>query len=107
MRTKQTQFFSDFGVALPLYQDGERIVHSPLTGEPIAHVRDATPAEINQAIETANRAFRTWRSVPAPRRGELVRLLGAELRAAKDQLGQLVTIEAGQIAAKAAAKSRK
>ena len=87
-----------FGVAPPLYQDGERIVHSPLTGEPIAHVRDATPAEINQAIETANRAFRTWRSVPAPRRGELVRLLGAELRAAKDQLGRLVTIEAGKIA---------
>ena len=87
-----------FGVARPLYQDGERIVHSPLTGEPIAHVRDATPAEINQAIETTNRAFETWRSVPAPRRGELVRLLGAELRAAKDQLGRLVTIEAGKIA---------
>jgi aldehyde dehydrogenase (NAD+) len=87
-----------FGVARPLYQDGERIVRSPLTGEPIAHVRDATPAGINQAIETANRAFQTWRSVPAPRRGELVRLLGAELRAAKDQLGRLVTIEAGKIA---------
>ena len=87
-----------FGVARPLYQDGERIVRSPLTGEPIAHVRDATPAGINQAIETANRAFQTWRSVPAPRRGELVRLLGVELRAAKDQLGRLVTIEAGKIA---------
>ena len=87
-----------FGVARPLYQDGERIVRSPLTGEPIAHVRDATPAGINQAIETANRAFQTWRSVPAPRRGELVRLLGVELRAAQDQLGRLVTIEAGKIA---------
>src|SRR5262249_48040843 len=43
-------------------------------------------------------AFRSWRLVPAPRRGELVRLLGAELRAAKDELGRLVTIEAGKIA---------
>jgi aldehyde dehydrogenase (NAD+) len=51
-----------------------------------------------EAINKAEGAFRTWRLVPAPRRGELVRLLGDELRAAKDELGRLVTIEAGKIA---------
>jgi aldehyde dehydrogenase (NAD+) len=87
------------GVARALYQNGDRVVRSPLTGEPIACVQDADPAAIDTAVEAAKRAFQFWRSVPAPRRGELVRLLGAELRAAKDELGRLVTIEAGKIAA--------
>lgn len=50
-----------------------------------------------QAIEAAHEAFKTWRLVPAPKRGELVRLLGEELRAAKEDLGRLVSIEAGKI----------
>ena len=50
-----------------------------------------------QAIEGADQAFREWRKVPAPKRGELVRLLGEELRAAKTKLGRLVTMEAGKI----------
>ncbi len=87
-----------FGVERSLYQRGPRIVHSPLTGEVIAHVQDASPAAVTEAIARAIGAFKTWRLVPAPRRGELVRLLGAHLRAAKDQLGRLVTIEAGKIA---------
>ena len=87
------------GVARHLYQDGPRVVCSPLTGEPIANVRDADGAAAEKVIDTAVGAYRTWRLVPAPRRGELVRLLGAELRAAKDDLGRLVTIEAGKIAA--------
>jgi aldehyde dehydrogenase (NAD+) len=85
------------GVARHLYQDGSRVIHSPLTGEPIANVRDAGSAAAEKVINAAAGAFRTWRLVPAPRRGELVRLLGAELRAAKDELGRLVTIEAGKI----------
>ncbi len=48
-------------------------------------------------IERANAAFRIWRDVPAPRRGELVRLFGEELRAAKKELGALVTLESGKI----------
>ncbi len=86
------------GVARHLYQDGPRVVRSPLTGEPIAGVRDADAAAAERAVDAAVSAFRTWRLVPAPRRGEFVRLLGAELRAAKDDLGRLVTIEAGKIA---------
>ncbi len=50
-----------------------------------------------EAIAAAHRAFRHWRCVPAPRRGELVRLLGEELRNAKEDLGRLVTIETGKI----------
>ncbi len=86
------------GVARHLYQGGPRVVRSPLTGEPIAGVRDADADAAERAVDVAVSAFRPWRLVPAPRRGEFVRLLGAELRAAKDDLGRLVTIEAGKIA---------
>jgi aldehyde dehydrogenase (NAD+) len=87
------------GVSGRLYRGGGRVVRSPLTGEPIAEVHDADADVIRKALDAAAQAFRAWRLVPAPRRGELVRLLGAELRAAKDELGRLVTIEAGKIAA--------
>jgi aldehyde dehydrogenase (NAD+) len=72
-------------------------VASPITGERIACVRITTAADARAAISRAGQAFAAWRTVPAPRRGELVRLLGEELRAAKDDLGLLVTIETGKI----------
>jgi aldehyde dehydrogenase (NAD+) len=56
-----------------------------------------TPRSEAQAIAAAQVAFAAWRAVPAPRRGELVRLLGDELRAAKQDLGRLVTLETGKI----------
>ena len=71
---------------------------SPITGETIATLRAATRADADLAIARAHDAFLAWREVPAPRRGELVRLLGEELRAAKADLGRLVTLEAGKIA---------
>ena len=52
---------------------------------------------VDQAIGRAARAFVAWRGVPAPKRGELIRLLGEELRASKDALGRLVTLETGKI----------
>jgi aldehyde dehydrogenase (NAD+) len=70
---------------------------SPITGETMARIKAVTPAEAKAAIGRAHQAFLAWRTIPAPRRGELVRLLGEELRAAKDDLGRLVTIEAGKI----------
>ncbi len=70
---------------------------SPITGETVATVRAHSNAEVAAAIGRAQEAFLTWRLVPAPRRGELVRLLGEELRAAKADLGMLVTLEAGKI----------
>jgi aldehyde dehydrogenase (NAD+) len=70
---------------------------SPITGETVATVRADSAAEVEAAIGRAHAAFLAWRLVPAPRRGEFVRLLGEELRAAKDDLGLLVTLEAGKI----------
>jgi aldehyde dehydrogenase (NAD+) len=70
---------------------------SPITGEIITHLRETSAEEARAAIGRAHEAFAAWRLVPAPRRGEFVRLLGEELRAAKEDLGRLVTLEAGKI----------
>jgi aldehyde dehydrogenase (NAD+) len=70
---------------------------SPITGELVAHVKITSPGETSAVIGRAAQAFDMWRSVPPPRRGELVRLLAEELRAAKHDLGRLVTLEAGKI----------
>jgi aldehyde dehydrogenase (NAD+) len=78
------------GVDRRAFQEGARIVRSPTTGGTIANVPDA---EIGKVIDNTVHAFKTWRLVPAPRRGELVRLLGEEVRAAKDELGRLVLTE--------------
>src|SRR5690606_2904560 len=56
---------------------------------------------VDAAIARAHRAFEAWRAVPPPRRGELVRLFGDELRRNKDQLARFVTLEAGKITAEA------
>jgi aldehyde dehydrogenase (NAD+) len=70
---------------------------SPITGEVVTHVRITSPQEASAAIGRAAQAYEAWRMVPPPRRGEFVRILAEELRAAKDDLGRLVTIEAGKI----------
>jgi len=74
---------------------------TPLTGETLTHLPVDGPDAAHAAIAAAARAFAVWRDVPAPRRGELVRLLGEELRSAKDDLATLVTLEAGKIPAEA------
>ena len=81
--------------------DGELIARSPIDGSTTARLALADPAAVTAAIDRAQAAFEVWRTVPAPRRGELVRLFGEELRAHKDQLAALVTIEAGKIVAEA------
>ena len=70
---------------------------SPIDGSVIGSVQEASKADIDEACEQAQRAFLEWRTVPAPRRGELVRLLGEELRKGKEALARLVTLEAGKI----------
>jgi aldehyde dehydrogenase (NAD+) len=72
-------------------------VRSPIDGAEVARVHETAPETMPGVIARAQGAFRRWREVPAPRRGELVRLLGEELRAAKAELGALVTLEAGKI----------
>ncbi|MDB5444515.1 MAG: NAD-dependent aldehyde dehydrogenase [Phenylobacterium sp.] len=89
------------GVRPELWTAGDRAVRSPVTGEIVAQVEDTSPERVQATIEAAHAAYLAWRSVPAPRRGELVRLLGEELRAAKADLGRLVTLEAGKIASEA------
>ncbi|MEZ5869497.1 aldehyde dehydrogenase (NAD+) [Defluviimonas denitrificans] len=76
---------------------GTLAVHSPIDGAEAAKVRETTAAEMPAIIATSQEAFKAWRQVPAPRRGELVRLLGEELRASKEELGAVVTLEAGKI----------
>ena len=76
---------------------GTLIVHSPIDSTEIARVAETAASDMPAVIARAQSAFKEWRQVPAPRRGELVRLLGEELRAAKDALGALVTLEAGKI----------
>jgi len=73
---------------------GELASFSPIDGSEIGRVVVGDPAA---AAARAQQAFLAWRTVPAPRRGELVRLLGEELRAAKEPLARLVTLEAGKI----------
>ncbi len=87
----------DFGVPRDHHSHGSRTVRSPLNGEIIANVQDTSSDSVTEAIVRAKTAFLEWRSIPAPRRGELVRILGDELRSAKVALGRLVTIEAGKI----------
>src|SRR4051794_140294 len=76
---------------------GNHIVRSPIDGSEIGRVAFDDAAAIGRKIASSVEAFRAWREVPAPRRGELVRLLGEELRANKEQLGRLVSLEAGKI----------
>ena len=79
-------------------REGDLIARTPIDGSEIGRVRTASPADVAAAVADAQAAFLHWRTVPAPRRGELVRLLGEEFRAYKEALGALVTLEAGKIA---------
>ncbi|MFQ5411586.1 MAG: aldehyde dehydrogenase family protein [Phycisphaerae bacterium] len=72
---------------------------SPIDGQPIASVAQATPEEYEQTVAAAVRAFESWRTIPAPKRGEVVRQLGNALREHKADLGALVTLEMGKIRA--------
>ena len=85
-------------VAREGWTGGDMPSYSPVSGEEIARVRTASAVDAANAIDRAHEAFKAWRMVPPPKRGELVRLLGEELRAAKADLGRLVSIEAGKIA---------
>jgi aldehyde dehydrogenase (NAD+) len=86
---------SRLGVELP--REGELIARSPITGGELGRVRAHTATDVDRIVGDAAEAFRTWRTVPAPVRGQLVRELGLLLREHKEDLGALVSIEAGKI----------
>jgi aldehyde dehydrogenase (NAD+) len=72
---------------------------NPATGLRLAQVRGATVSDYEHVLDAAGAAAKQWRQVPAPKRGEIVRLMGEELRLNKDALGSLVSLENGKIKA--------
>jgi len=70
--------------------------HSPVDGQLIGKVTTTTPEEYERMMQVATTAFKEWRLMPAPKRGEIVRQFGDELRRLKDPLGKLVSYEMGK-----------
>jgi len=95
-----TRQLAALGVTLHPFA-GELVATSAIDGSVTAQLAVAGPEEVASAIARALAAFTIWRSVPAPRRGELIRLFGEELRAHENELAAIVTIEAGKITAEA------
>ena len=91
------EILTGFGLSTEVFLEGTLAVTSPIDGSVMARVAEGDAAEATAAIGRAHAAFLAWRTVPAPRRGELVRLLGDELRANKEALGRLVTLEVGKV----------
>lgn len=75
---------------------GELKIYSPVDGEYIASVYQASEEDYEKIIDTSVKAFNYWRTVPAPKRGEIVRQIGMKLREYKDDLGRLVSYEMGK-----------
>ncbi|WP_330183176.1 aldehyde dehydrogenase family protein [Nocardia sp. NBC_01503] len=82
-------------------EPGELSVRTPITGGELLTLRPSSEAEVDAAIERAAAAFRDWRTVPAPQRAAVVRRLAGLLVEHQDELGELVTLEAGKIGAEA------
>ena len=85
------------GAGDPFASDGDLACVSPIDGHEIGRLRAHTAGEVADVVGRSQSAFEQWRSVPAPVRGALVRELGELLRQHKDDLGALVSIEAGKI----------
>ena len=88
---------TQLGVDLAPYAGTQIHSQSPIDGHTLASLHAANGAHVAEKIASAHSAYLQWRDIPAPRRGELVRLFGDELRLHKIALGQLVTLEAGKI----------
>ena len=96
--TDPMELLACLGVPESACRDGTIDVRSPIDGASIGRVPEATRQHMDAAIERAHSGFLAWRMMPAPRRGELVRLFADELRSAKPALARLVSIEVGKIA---------
>jgi aldehyde dehydrogenase (NAD+) len=90
-----TEILSRFN--LQSIPDGTLAARSPIDGAVLATLAETPVSEMESVVARASAAFQAWRVIPAPRRGELVRLLGEELRAAKEDLGLLISLEVGKI----------
>ena len=93
---KASTILSELGIS-HLAETGDIAVRSPIDGALIGHVASNTAEQVDAALDAAQAAYKVWRDVPAPRRGELVRLLGEKLRERKQALGAMITLETGKI----------
>ncbi len=91
------QLLEAMNISPAITTNGDLHVQSPIDGNTIAKVATDSASQAEAAIAKSVQAFRQWRNVPAPVRGELVRVFGNKLRAHKEHLGRLVTIECGKI----------
>jgi aldehyde dehydrogenase (NAD+) len=96
LKRETEQLMASFGIGAEALNEGALAVYSPINGERIASVAVTSAAETARTLRAAHEAFLRWRLVPAPRRGEFVRLLGMALRRRKTALGRLVSIEVGK-----------
>jgi len=99
MSTDSQALLRTLGVAADVLSGGGMDVRSPVDGSIVASLHSHGIADVAAMAARAQSAFAGWRHIPAPHRGELVRLLGDELRACKPELGRLVSLEAGKIRA--------
>ena len=92
-----SSLMTTLGVPAAAYAQGAIPARSPIDGTALATVPSTALADVTRDVDQAQSAFLAWRAVPAPRRGELVRLLGEQLRVHKQALGELVALEAGKV----------
>lgn len=94
---KMNEIYAELGLDASLIAGGDLAVYTPIDGSKIADVKIDNADAIDKIIDDSNVAFKQWRTIPAPRRGELVRILGNILREKKEALGSLVALECGKI----------
>ncbi|REG82651.1 L-piperidine-6-carboxylate dehydrogenase [Marinomonas pollencensis] len=91
-------FFSVLtGNTQALGDGAEFSAHSPIDGARLSQFKNATPSQLHEVNKELQEAFAILRNIPAPRRGELVRRIGEEARKYKDELAQVISLEAGKI----------
>lgn len=95
--TQHSDLITELGLASYLTSDKNIRVRSPIDGNLLGSVPSTSSETYDMVSSRAVKAFLSWREVPAPQRGEFVRLLGNELRSRKEALGRLVTLETGKI----------
>ena len=96
-KDRTTACLHALGIDLTTFSSGDIPLFSPIDGGELGQISSHTAAETESILSKSEIAFKQWRQIPAPRRGELVRLLGEKLRHHKDRLGELVTLECGKI----------
>ena len=95
--TLTQSLLAHLGVSDAAASGGTMSVRSPIDGTTIGRIKPASAPEVSRIVDQAHDAYLAWRKIPAPRRGELIRLLGEELRQEKEALGTLVSLETGKI----------